>query len=104
MTISGPDKYHKASAYPRIHSPAIPRVVTEAEYRAILLGMLGVTEVLTPSYTIAQLEEAILANGLQLPIVRLPTHFLRGKKWFTNLGDVDMCNCGERWPHEQETK
>ncbi len=48
--------------------------------------------------TIHEMEQIVLGANQNLPIVRLPEHYHRGKKWFTNLGDVDMCNCGAKWP------
>lgn len=50
---------------------------------------------------IQDLEDYVIANGLDLPIVRLPTHYLRGVKWFTNRGNVALCNCGAIWPCSQ---
>ncbi len=71
-------------------------------YRDMLTDLLGSdTDMSDEGYfefTIAELEEAVLNAGKFLPIVRLPEHYHRGKKWFTNLGDVDMCNCGAKWP------
>jgi hypothetical protein len=70
-----------------------------AEYRRQLWLLAGFTiPVSECRFTIDELEQLILAGPVDLPIVRLPDHYHRGKKWFTNLGDVDMCNCGAKWP------
>lgn len=31
-------------------------------------------------------------------------HYRRGTKWFSNLGDVEYCNCGNPWPCEEAEK
>ena len=77
-------------------------MTTPEEYRAILIEYLtnsGQREY-DPAleFTIAELEAVVLGAGLPMPIVSLPEHYLRGTKWFTNLGNVELCNCGALWP------
>lgn len=80
----------------------LPPQATPAQYKALML-----TKVLTAlgegadpaaDYSIEELEYLCSANNVNLPIVRLPEHYFRGAKWYTNLGYVDMCNCGAQWP------
>jgi len=68
------------------------------DYKRNLRAILGFNGVELDVMTVQELEESVLSRGLTLPIVRLPEHYLRGRKWFTNRGDVDLCNCGALWP------
>jgi hypothetical protein len=76
MKMSGPGEYRTPNTTPMIHTPVIPRAVTEKEYRTILLDMLRSVHALfgsgdpAYSYCIAQLEDAVIATGMTLPIVR----------------------------------
>lgn len=77
-------------------------LVTAEQYKAMLIntisGHLAPGTDPAVNYSIAELEELVLGAGLTLPIVRLPEHYDRGAKWFTNRGDVELCNCGAEWP------
>jgi hypothetical protein len=82
MKMLSPDEFRR-SVFARQNmpnTPAIPRAVTEAEYRAILLNMLVFIHALgndndpAYSYTAFELEEMVIAAGLTLPIVRRAEH------------------------------
>lgn len=97
-----------AWGYSRIHSvswlPIVEGllVTTPEEYRALLITALTVSGIKeydpAEEFSIAELEQTVMDAGLPLPLVRLPEHYLRGSKWFTNRGMVPLCNCSAEWP------
>ncbi len=77
-------------------------MTTIEEYRDMLIEVLGATLTATSHLHIQDLEDYVNAAGLTLPIVRLPEHYLRGVKWFSDRGNVELCNCGALWPEPKE--
>lgn len=70
-------------------------------YRAMLIDELTTTGTAEydplVDYTIAELEEVVIASGLPMPLVVLPAHYERDRILVPNRGMVARCACTAEW-------